>query len=162
MKIYTIGHSTRSWEDFLQALRSYDIDLLVDIRRFPGSKKFPQFNKENLEKELEKHGVRYLHYPELGGFRKGGYLAFTMTDEFKAALLALLEKMSATVKKPVLMCAEVYYGRCHRRYVSDELVKLGHEIIHIYDTEKSEPHKHIPQSQLKVFCDKKAERDNES
>lgn len=162
MRIYTVGHSTRNWDDFIQTLKNHDIGFLIDIRKFPGSKKFPHFNKDNLEEGLLQNGIDYLHYPALGGFRKGGYVAFTMTDEFKIALAVLLDKIKADNKSPVLMCAEIYYGRCHRRYVADELAKLGYEIIHIYDSKKSEPHKYIPQSQLKVFCDKQAEKNNDA
>src|SRR5689334_9785790 len=67
---WTIGHSTRAWEEFISLLQSFQIELLIDIRNFPGSKRYPHFNKEILEKQLPSYGIRYFHLKELGGRRK--------------------------------------------------------------------------------------------
>jgi len=159
MKIYTIGHSTRSLEDFINILKHYNIELLIDIRKLPGSNKFPHFNKEILEVELPKSNVQYIHFPELGGFRKEGYFAFTQTEEFSDAIKKLLEVIDN--KTVAIMCAEVLWWRCHRRYVTNALVELGNQVIHIFDKEKIQEHKlrekEIEEKmKLKIFCDKKA------
>lgn len=159
MKIFTIGHSTRRLEEFITILESYQIKLLIDIRKLPGSNKFPHFNKEVLEVELPKNGIEYLHFPELGGFRKGGYLTFTKTDEFQKGIAKLLKIIDD--KTVALMCAEILWFRCHRRYVSEELAKRGYDVTHIYNEKKTQEHKlrepEIEQKmQLKIFCDKKS------
>jgi len=159
MKIYTIGHSTRSLEDFIDILSHYKIELIVDIRRFPGSKKFPWFNKEVLEAELPKNSIQYIHFPELGGFRKGGYLAFSQTEEFSNAIKKLLETIDNKIA--TILCSELLFFRCHRKYVSNTLAELGHRVIHIFDKEKIQEHKlrnkEIEEKmKLVIYCDKKA------
>lgn len=129
MKVYTVGHSTRTLKDFIKILSQYGIRVIVDVRRFPKSKKFPHFNKENIQKKLVEHNVEYIHLPELGGFRKGGYKSFTQTNEFKKGLKKLLTLISNDVT--AIMCTEKFYWRCHRKFIADELVKLGHVVIHI-------------------------------
>jgi uncharacterized protein (DUF488 family) len=91
MRIYTLGHSTRSMREFIEILKTFNIELVVEVRRFPGSRKFPHFNKENLETELPKVDVAYVHFHELGGDRKGGYLAFSQAKEFAQSIKKLLE-----------------------------------------------------------------------
>lgn len=140
MNLYTIGHSNRTMEDFLIVLKSHGIEQIIDVRRFPGSKKFPHFNKENLEKVFPENGIKYFHLGEkLGGFRKGGYEAYTKTEDFKEGLEEVLEIGKGG--KTAIMCAELVFFRCHRRYISDELVKLGHRIIHIFDEKRTQEHK---------------------
>src|SRR5690625_1862345 len=68
--IWTIGHSTRSWDDFLELLKEYQIEVLADVRRFPGSRKFPHFNKDTMKKQLREHNIGYHHFEDLGGRRK--------------------------------------------------------------------------------------------
>jgi len=153
MIIYTIGHSTRKLEEFIDVLKNCKIDILVDVRKFPTSKKFPWFNKEILERELEKVGIRYFHYPELGGFRKEGYEAFSKTEEFFNAVKNLLQIVDA--KNTAIMCAEIVPFRCHRRYIAEALVLLGHKVIHIYEKNKIQEHKpRMKEMELKIFCDK--------
>jgi len=159
MKIYTIGHSTRNLEEFIDILKHLRIELVIDVRRFPGSNKFPWFNKENLEKELPKNQVEYLHFPELGGFRKEGYEAFTKTKEFSQAVNKLIEIIDD--KTVAIVCAEILWWRCHRRYIANALVEKGLEVTHIFDKEKIQEHKlrekYIEEKmKLKIFCDKKA------
>jgi uncharacterized protein (DUF488 family) len=127
-------------EEFLEILKAHDIKQVVDVRRFPGSKKFPHFNKENLEKVLTENGIGYSYLGNLlGGFRKGGYRNYTQTKEFKEGLMNLLE--IAKNFRTAIMCAEVLWFRCHRRYISNELVKLGHQVVHIIDQKRSYEHK---------------------
>ncbi|MBU5537133.1 MAG: DUF488 domain-containing protein [Candidatus Aenigmatarchaeota archaeon] len=148
MKIFTIGHSTRSFDEFVDILKHYRIELLIDIRRFPSSKKFPHFNKEFLEKELPANGIEYLHYPELGGFRKEGYENFAKTAEFRDALFKLLKIIDNKIV--ALVCAEILWWRCHRRFVSNKLTELGNEVLHIFNANKIQAHK---QKQNKLKCD---------
>lgn len=155
--IYTIGHSTRNIEEFIDILKKYGIQLVVDVRRFPTSKKFPWFIKESLQKSLAKENIEYIHYPELGGYRKGGYEAFTQTSEFAEALdklIGLIDDKTATI-----MCAERFFWRCHRKYVANELVKRGNKIVHIIDKEKTYEHKLKTKDleekmNLRIWCDK--------
>jgi len=158
MQVYTIGHSTRTLEDFIDVLKYYKIELLIDVRQFPGSRKFPWFNKENLEQELSKNKIQYIHFPELGGFRKGGYLAFTQTEEFMNGIKKLIEIIDD--KNSAIMCAEILFWRCHRKYISEELVNQGIEAIHILNKEKTFEHKLKSKEiqdkmDLKILCDKK-------
>lgn len=158
MKIYTLGHSTRSLEEFLEILRNYRVELIVDVRRFPSSKKFPHFNKENLERELTKNEIRYLHFPELGGYRKEGYENFSKSKEFENAIKKLLEIVNG--KTAAILCSELLWWRCHRRYISKALVELGCKVIHIFDEEKTQEHnlkeKEIEEKmKVKLWCDKK-------
>lgn len=156
MKIYTLGHSTRSLEEFLDILKNFQVELIIDIRRFPSSKKFPHFNKESLETELTKNEIQYLHFPELGGFRKEGYLAFSPTQEFSQAIKKLLEIIDD--KTATIICSEFKWWKCHRKYVSNFLTKLENQVIHILDKENVYEHKSSKDLEqkmnLKIFCDK--------
>jgi uncharacterized protein (DUF488 family) len=161
MEIYTIGHSTRSLEEFLEILKNFQIQLVVDVRRFPSSKKFPWFDKENLEKELKENGIEYLHFPEFGGYRKEGYEAFSKTEEFSEVLEKLIEVVNE--KKAVVMCAEAFWWRCHRRYIANALAEKGIQVVHIFDKEKIQEHKLKEKDieekmKLKIFCDKGARK----
>ena len=147
--IFTIGHSTRSFEEFINILKKFEINLLVDVRRFPKSTKYPHFNKEFLQEELPKHGIHYLHYPELGGFRKEGYENFAKSKEFTDALFNLLKIIDTKIT--VIMCAEVLWWRCHRRFIANKLVELGNEVFHIFDQNKLQVHE---QKQNKLRCDR--------
>ncbi|RLG17054.1 DUF488 domain-containing protein [Nanoarchaeota archaeon] len=138
-EIYTIGHSTRSIEEFLNILKFFRIQLVVDVRRFPTSKKVPWFNKENLEKRLKEHNIEYVHFPRLGGFRKGGYLAFSKSEEFSKAVRELLKIIGK--RKAAIMCTELLWWKCHRRYIANYLTKLGYKVIHIFDSRRTQEHK---------------------
>jgi uncharacterized protein (DUF488 family) len=158
MKIYTLGHSTRSFEDFKDILKTYNIELVVDVRRSPKSKKFPHFNKKNLEEELPKTKIQYINITQLGGFRKEGYLAFSKTKEFTNAINQLLKAVNGKIV--AIVCAEILWWRCHRRYIAKILNEKGYHVIHIFDKNKTQ--KHNPENkevtnkmQLKLFCDKK-------
>ncbi|MFQ6128885.1 MAG: DUF488 family protein [Thermoplasmata archaeon] len=137
MKAWTIGTSTRSKEDFLNLLKLYDIESIIDVRRFPTSR-FEHFKKENLEELLQESKIAYCHLRGLGGYR-GGYQAHMETEEFKSAFSQLCKM--AKRERTVIMCAELLFFRCHRRFISDALVKHGFEVIHILDEERTNLHK---------------------
>jgi uncharacterized protein (DUF488 family) len=152
-KLWTIGHSTHPIEEFISILHAYHIEMLVDIRSLPGSNKFPQFNKENLEISLPKEGISYQHLAILGGRRKvsktskntawrnasfRGYADYMETDAFKEGIEEL--KKLAEHKKVAIMCSEVLWWRCHRSMIADELKSEGWTVIHILSLSKSEEH----------------------
>ncbi len=157
MKLYTIGHSTRSLEEFIKILKRYGIDLLIDVRSWPYSKKNPQFNRDNLKKSLLEQGIGYEWFgKELGGRRSKGlgekspnkgwrsagfrnYADHTLTVEFKKGVERLLELSRR--RRAAIMCAEKFYWGCHRRILADYLLVKGHKVIHIIDEERSVEHK---------------------
>lgn len=151
--IYTIGHSTRTLSGFIGMLRSFDIQVLADIRHYPGSRKYPQFNKENLEKELPENGIEYLHLEALGGRRKAeqnskntrwrnasfrGYADYMETDGFKKGIAEL--QTIAAIKTTAYMCSEALWWRCHRSMVSDWLKAKGWKVLHIAVNDKATEH----------------------
>jgi uncharacterized protein (DUF488 family) len=154
MRIWTIGHSTRTIDEFISLLKQHGIRLLADVRLLPGSKRYPQFNKETLANSLGKVGIRYEHFPEIGGRRRArldskntawrnesfrGYADYMETDEFRNAVERLLNL--ATRSGPAaIMCAEAVWWRCHRSLISDYLKVRGIEVMHILDATKTEPH----------------------
>ena len=153
MKIYTIGHSTHAITRFIAMLKSFDIQLLADIRSMPGSKKYPQFNQDALSWSLKENGIEYVHMPGLGGRRRAlkhsvntvwqnkafrGYADYMGTDEFKTAIQEL-ERL-ATIRCTAYMCAEAVWWRCHRSLVSDYLKAHGWEVLHIMDIGKVTEH----------------------
>jgi uncharacterized protein (DUF488 family) len=128
--VYDIGHSTRSKEMFLLILKRHSIEIVVDVRRFPRSKKFPHFNLETMKEYLSKEGIEYLWMGEkLGGFRKGGYEEWSKTETF-AQGIEELENL-AMKKRTVILCAEGFYLRCHRRFILEKLTKSGWEVKHL-------------------------------
>jgi uncharacterized protein (DUF488 family) len=153
IELWTFGHSTRSIEDFIEALASFEVRVLADVRSYPGSKRYPQFNKENLKASLTEAAIDYQHFPELGGRRRArpdslnmawrnesfrGYADYMETEAFRAGILRLLE--IARVRKTAVMCSEAVWWRCHRSLISDYLKAKGIEVNHIMGTGKSEPH----------------------
>lgn len=146
--IYTIGHSTRKLEKLIDILKNFKIEVLIDIRHFPHSRHNPQFNKEILEKELSENNIQYLWLEKLGGFRKDGYLAYTETEDFKQGLKELIK--IAEKKLTAIMCAEILWFKCHRKFVSDKLKELEFEVVHIFDKDKTQEHKF---KENKIKCD---------
>lgn len=151
--VYTIGHSTHSMEEFLLMLRSFSIGMLADIRRFPGSAKYPQFNKEPLQNALQAAGIGYVHLEGLGGRRKArknskndrwrnssfrGYADYMETADFKQAVENL--ENIARAQPTAYMCSEAVWWRCHRSMVSDYLKAKGWTVLHIMATGKAEEH----------------------
>ncbi len=133
--IYTLGTSNRTQGEFMGLLREVRAELVCDVRSFPSSSRYPHFDKENLESALAAGGFRYVWLGrELGGYRKGGYLAYMDTDEFREGLEEL-ERL-ATTRLTVLICAERFPWKCHRRFISAALEERGWDVIHIIDSER--------------------------
>lgn len=129
--IWTIGHSNRSIETFLQLLGEYGIQVLVDVRSFPTSK-IEHFKREQMEKWLPQHGIEYVWVgKELGGYRQGGYKRHMRTKLFREGINRLLE--IAKVKPTCIMCMEVKPKYCHRRFISAHLERKGVKVIHIIE-----------------------------
>lgn len=164
-KIYTIGHSTRSLEEFIGLLKTYEIENLVDIRSFPGSRKFPQFNKEDLGPSLEQAGIHYLHDIKLGGRRKvlkdshnnrwrkdafKGYADYMETNDFEEGIAELI-KISET-GLTAYMCSEAVWWRCHRSMVSDHLKAKGWTVLHIMSEKHVEEHPYTQPAIIKDGC----------
>ena len=137
-RIYSIGHSNRTFVDFIDILKAYGIETLADIRSYPRSKRNPHFDKETLERELPAAGIEYVWIKELGGMRGGGYEEHMNTPEFGAGLKALIALASG--KMTAFMCAELDWRRCHRAFVSQALHSRGWHVVHIYDGRESETH----------------------
>ncbi len=133
--LYTIGHSNRTADEFIDLLRQFEIQLLVDIRRFPTSK-WEWFKRENLESALALAGVKYIHLGDyLGGYRKGGYAKHMETEEFALGMQRLFELSSR--QWTAVMCAEKMAFRCHRRYVAYHMQRRGIRVIHIIDKHRT-------------------------
>ena len=151
--IWTIGHSTHPFEEFVSLLVAYEIEHLIDVRRFPGSKRFPQYNQELLLTALLKYNIQYTHLESLGGRRnpkpdsvntawrvKGfrGYADYMETEAFKAGVKEL--ESLATGSRSAFMCSEAVWWSCHRSLISDYLKVNGWEVIHIMSKEKAQEH----------------------
>jgi uncharacterized protein (DUF488 family) len=154
VRLWTIGHSTRKIDHFISLLEENGIRLVVDVRRLPGSKRYPQFNKEALADSLGQHGIRYEHFADLGGRRKPkhtsrniawrnasfrGYADYMETEEFRKGIERLIDLTSAA-EPTAMMCAEAVWWRCHRALISDYLKARGIEVMNILDANKTEPH----------------------
>jgi len=153
-QIYSIGHSTRADQEFIELLRLHGIATLADIRTIPGSRRNPQFNREQLSEALQRAGIRYVHLPRLGGLRKSigetspnkawrnasfrGYADYMLTDDFERGLTELLEL--AKQERLAMMCAEAVPWRCHRSLVSDALLARGRTVMHITGSSEPSPH----------------------
>lgn len=151
--IWTIGHSTRTFEEFINLLNSFSIELVADIRSYPGSRKFPQFNKEALRITLPKNNIHYVHLKNLGGRRKvnpdskntswrhlafRGYADYMESDDFRKGIDEL-EKI-AEEQRTAYMCSEAVWWQCHRSMVSDYLKLQGWKVMHIMGISKAEEH----------------------
>lgn len=130
MRIYTLGTSTRSLEEFVGLLRSHGIRMAVDVRRFPTSR-FPHFKREALEEGLRREGIGYLWLGNLlGGYRKGGYEAYMATEAFERGLSQL--KALAEQGPTAIFCSERFPWRCHRRFIGKRLRGEGWEVVDLY------------------------------
>jgi uncharacterized protein (DUF488 family) len=151
--IWTIGHSTRTLEGFLGVLAAYGIEAIADVRRFPGSRRHPYFQRDELAISLPAHGVAYQWLPRLGGRRKArkdspntawrnasfqGYADHMASAEFAEGLAELLA--FAATRRTALMCAEAMWWRCHRSMIADLLKSRGIEVIHIVDATHGTAH----------------------
>jgi uncharacterized protein (DUF488 family) len=152
--LFTIGHSTHPLDGFLKLLTRHAIEALADIRRFPGSQKYPPFNRDGLASALPEAGVEYHWFEDLGGRRKNSscpsinlglrnesfrnYVDYMATREFQEATELLFQL--AGHKRTAVMCSEGLFWRCHRRLVSDYLLMRGVTVQHIMPTGELHPH----------------------
>jgi uncharacterized protein (DUF488 family) len=159
--LFTVGHSTRSAGELIALLREAGIERLVDVRRFPGSRRHPQFGREALTAALAAAGIEYRHAPDLGGRRTPrpdspntawrvaafrGYADHMETPEFQAALGGLL---AAAAERPTaILCAEAVPWRCHRRLIADALAARGVEVVHLLAPGRREPHALHPDARM--------------
>ncbi len=161
LAIWTVGHSTLAIEAFLAILTSFEIELLIDVRSFPASHRYPHFNKENLRASLTSARIDYTHMPELGGRRKTrpdsqnvawrnesfrGYADYMETHAFHEGIERLLEL--ASERRTAIMCAEAVWWRCHRSLISDHLKVAGVNVTHILGVGKSEEHPYTSAAQI--------------
>ncbi len=160
-RMFTLGHSTRILEEFLALLREHEIEQLVDVRRFPSSRRYPHFAQDALAGALHEWGIDYRHEPDMGGYRKprpdspntawrsAGFRAYADhmdTPEFQGALrhvIALAEKRATAI-----MCAEATPFRCHRQLIADALVARGVEVLHILGPGKTVRHEFNPNARV--------------
>lgn len=151
--VWTIGHSTRTADEFVAVLAAHGIEAIADVRRFPGSRRHPQFGSDALAQRLAAEGMDYAWLARLGGRRRGAvmpehlgwrsasfraYAGHTWSEEFAEGLEELLHLASA--RRTAMMCSEVLWWRCHRALVADVLRFLGIEVIHLVSTEPGKPH----------------------
>jgi uncharacterized protein (DUF488 family) len=153
--IYTVGHSTRELADFTALLQAHAVELLVDIRAFPMSKRMPHFNRERLELWLPDAGIEYRWVKELGGRRKKtlkespnvalrndsfrNYADYMLSTDFQSAAAQIAK--TAEQQRAAIMCAEKMWFQCHRMLVSDYFVAQGHTVRHIIESDR-EPAEH--------------------
>ncbi len=151
MLVRTVGHGTRPIDELVAMLEAAGVRTLVDVRRFPGSRRHPQFGGEALAASVGGAGIAYRHAPELGGRRAHepgeerfscirvaafrSYAARMTTPAWQAALAAELEQPA-----PAFMCAETLWTRCHRRLIAELLHARGHEVLHLLTPTRTEPH----------------------
>ena len=143
-------------------MAAYDVERIADVRRFPASRRHPQFARENLEASLKAAGRDYRWLPELGGRRSArkdsrntgwrvaafrGYADYMETPEFESAFDQLLSLTRE--KRTAVMCAEMLWWQCHRRLIADQLLARGHEVVHILSRDDSKPHAFIPPAVLR-------------
>jgi len=152
--VFTVGHSNHSLETFLAILAAHNIDIVIDVRRHPASRKWPHFNAAELARSLPSAGVEYVPLPELGGRRRPrpdsphvawrveafrGYADFVDTPEFAQGLARVIE--AASGRRAALMCAEALPWRCHRALIADALLVKGWEVFDIVSEREARPHR---------------------
>lgn len=155
--LYSVGHSTRSADEFVALLRAYGVGGVADVRTIPASRRHPHFSGESLRERLERDGLEYRHLPDLGGLRRPrrdsknvawthpafrGYADYMEAPAFERGLSALLS--FANAKTVAFMCAEALWWRCHRRLVSDALVARGAAVRHILSASEARAHELPP------------------
>lgn len=160
-RIFTIGHSNRQWNDFISLLQDNHVDIVVDVRRYPGSKVCPQFNKEEMAKELKKQNIEYINIEKLGGRRKQiatersrrnydsgwknnsfrAYADYMTTTPFKEGINEILSLMTH-YNTLAVMCAEAVPWRCHRRMIADYLTMLEGVSVYNIINYKQQPGPH--------------------
>jgi uncharacterized protein (DUF488 family) len=161
MHAFTVGHGIRPLDELIDTLREADVETLVDVRRFPGSRRNPQFNQGPLRDALEEAGIHYRHAVELGGRRSGepgeddfscirvqafrSYAARMRTTAWQEALAAEL-----TQPTPCFMCAETPWWKCHRRLIAELLTARGHEVTHLLGPGRRAPHALYDESEIRA------------
>ena len=162
MTLYTIGHGTRSIEEFLAVLRNAGIALLADVRAYPGSRTNPQFGAQSLQASLRAAGIVYQHMPALGGRRRGlgpaspnlawkhpafrAYADYMLGTSFWQALDELLS--GAGEIPSTVMCSETLWWRCHRRLIADAALARGARVVHLLGTGQEAEHRLTPFARL--------------
>ena len=159
--VFTLGHSTRPMGEFLDLLREHGVEVLVDVRRYPMSRRHPQFSRDSLAASHQEGGIQYMHEPGLGGRRATrpgsphtawrveafrGYADHMETPEFQDALGRLMDR--AARETVAILCAEAVPWRCHRRLISDALVARGVEVRHILGPGRADPHELDPNARI--------------
>jgi len=159
--LLTIGHSTRRIDELLALLAEHAVEKLIDVRRFPGSQRHPQFSREALAASLAAAGIEYVHEPDLGGRRQPvpdsankawrvaafrGYADYMDSEPFAAALERLLR--SAARSRTVILCAEAVPWRCHRRLIADAATVAGAEVLHILGPGRAGSHELDPNARV--------------
>ena len=153
MRVYTVGHSNQPLASFLAALTAYDVSLVVDVRRFPTSRRHPYFSGARLQPALHAAGIDYAHAPDLGGHRAPrsdsphtalrddafrGYADHMETPGFAIAVDRVLAEGS--VRRVAVMCAERDWRDCHRGLIADYLKVRGHDVVHILSADAQDAH----------------------
>jgi uncharacterized protein (DUF488 family) len=151
--LFTIGHSTRSWAEFVAMLKNWKIEEVIDVRTVPRSRAVPQFSRERMEKALARSSIRYLHVAALGGLRHAkkdspnagwqnasfrGYADYMQTPQFAQGLAKLNQQRRR--RRVCIMCAEAVWWRCHRRMIADAEVARGIPVKHIMSEKVAKPH----------------------
>jgi len=153
MTVWTVGHSTRALNAFVELLTRYRLEAIADVRRFPGSRRYPQYAGPALAASLAEHGIDYRWLPLLGGRRRAaadspntawrnaafrGYADYIQTADFAEGVEQLLELAGRA--RTAIMCAEAVWWRCHRALIADVLRVRGIEVVHILDLEHTTVH----------------------
>ena len=160
MRVFTIGHGTRSLEELVEMLARAAVETLVDVRRFPGSRRNPQFNQATLDEALARVGIAYRHAIDLGGRLSGepgeerfacireaafrSYAARMTTPGWQEALAAALAEPA-----PCFLCAETPWWRCHRRFIAELLSARGNEVLHLVRPGESQPHHPLEEAEAR-------------
>ena len=160
MRVWTIGHGTRASEELVATLQQAGVETLVDVRRFAGSRRNPQFNQAALAGDLERAGIAYLHLPHLGGRRSGvpgedrfaclhvsafrSYAAWMSSSEWQHAIAQALE-----LPGPCFMCAETLPWRCHRRLIADLLTARKLEVVHLLTPTSTIEHRPFAEAEVR-------------
>lgn len=160
-EVWTIGHSTHPIAEFLDILRAHRIEAIADVRRFPGSRRHPQFGAEPLADALQQHGIAYTWLADLGGRRRPdllepegsawrhpsfrAYAQYLQTEDFAQGLHALQHLAKAS--RTAIMCSELLWWRCHRRLVADAMLFCGWKVVHILGKNESSEHRLAPPAQ---------------
>jgi uncharacterized protein (DUF488 family) len=160
LRVFTIGHGARPADELVETLAEAGAETVIDVRRFPGSRRHPQFNRSALAEMLPAAGIAYVHEVELGGRRSGepgeerfaclrvaafrSYAARMAAAEWQEALARSLE-----AERPCFLCAETLWWRCHRRLIAELLAARGHEVVHLLGPAERQAHRFYDESEVR-------------